>query len=119
VTKAYEGDAGHPPEWHVAYRIAGAVNEGRPNTTVTLVTRPGSFAELPPADATWANERVVVGGQEYLLGHPIGDNPYGVYRVDWTDGTTAYTLMCERLNRSGGISGLAWDELKKMAFSVA
>jgi hypothetical protein len=121
ATRTFAGP--HPrftDTWIYAYALPGLANaeSGQtPATSLTVTEMPGSTIQPPPADEYYGEQVVDVNGHSGSLSYP--KSGYGGFRVDWTDGSTVYTILVNRLDTgASGISGVPADELLKVARSV-
>jgi hypothetical protein len=100
-----------------AFTIDGRQNSSSPPSSIQFLSRPGSDVEPVPGDGFTKTATFTNAGTTYFGAFPV--TGFGNYRLDWTDGQYVYTLMVDRLNKTDGVSGVDFGELKKMAYSVS
>jgi hypothetical protein len=106
--------------WIYSYSLPGPANAGSgliPVTNLEVIETPASTAQPPPADQYYGEQQVDIAGHIGSLSFPRND--YGIFRVDWTDGSKVYTVMVNRGDTgASGVSGVSADELLKVARSM-
>lgn len=106
--------------WIYSYTLPGPANAGAglvPAVNLDVLEVPGSETQQPPADQYYGEEQRSVGGHAAVLSFP--KNGYGSFRIDWTNGSSVFTVRVDRLDTgAAGVSGISTDELLKVARSM-